>query len=597
MKGRRRHPYLVPALGGLLLLAVGLVFGQAVGYGFVDYDDPETVYEHPQVTQGMTEENVEWAFTHRHVFNWVPLTCISHMLDWQLYGPRAGGHHLTNILLHAATAVLLFLVLWSMTGHVWPSALAAVLFAVHPLRVESVAWVTERKDVLSGLFFVLTLAAYVDYVRHRFSMVRYLGVMVLFAMGLMAKPMLVTLPLVLLLLDYWPLQRGAERPAPDVTSSPPLPRGRILWRLVMEKLPLVLLVAASSVATLTQGKALAANERLSFAWRIGNALISYVIYVGQSLCPTGLAVLYPRSGLALPLLRVYGAFVLLVGITAVTVIWRRKYPYLLIGWLWYLIMLVPVIGLVQIGVQAMADRFTYLPQIGLCMAAAWGAADIAHRWPRRRWAFGVVSALALAVLMGCAWRQTSFWRDSETMWGHTVDCTRENAAAHLGLGNTLSKRGQYDEAALHLEQAVELNPSFAKGHYDLGLVLTQQGRADAAMTEYQKAVQIDPDMVAAQCNFGNALSRRGRFDEAMPHYRKAIDVNPNLVEAHFNLAAALSCCGRFDEAAAYYRTALRLAEQQNNRPFAAASRAWLARYKAGKSLSPPGTPSHGSQTK
>ena len=296
-----------------------------------------------------------------------------------------------------------------MTGHVWPSALAAVLFAVHPLRVESVAWVTERKDVLSGLFFVLTLAAYVDYVPPPLldgSLPGSHGSLRDGAHGQAnARDAAAGAPVAGLLA----VATGGRETAPDVTSSPPLPRGRILWRLVMEKLPLVLLVAASSVATLTQGKALAANERLSFAWRIGNALISYVIYVGQSLCPTGLAVLYPRSGLALPLLRVYGAFVLLVGITAVTVIWRRKYPYLLIGWLWYLIMLVPVIGLVQIGVQAMADRFTYLPQIGLCMAAAWGAADIAHRWPRRRWAFGVVSALALAVLMGCAWRQTSFW--------------------------------------------------------------------------------------------------------------------------------------------------------------------------------------------
>jgi tetratricopeptide (TPR) repeat protein len=589
----------VPAISGLLLLAMGLVFAQAVGYGFVDYDDPETVYEHPQITQGLTGQGVGWAFTHRHVFNWVPLTCISHMLDWQLYGPAAGGHHLTNLVLHAATAVLLFLVLRSMTGRLWPSALAAVLFAVHPLRVESVAWVTERKDVLSGLFFVLTLAAYVGYARHRFSMLRYLGIMIFFAMGLMAKPMLVTLPLVLLLLDYWPLRRGAERADLHAAPSPPPPVGRFPWRLVIEKLPLLLLVAVSSVATLTQGKALAANERLSFAWRICNALISYVIYVGQSLYPAGLAVLYPRADpdLPLPLARACGAFVLLAGVTAVTLLWRRRRPYLLVGWLWYLIMLVPVIGVVQIGIQALADRFTYLPQIGLCMAAAWGAADVARAWPRRRWACSIVSALVLAVLMGSAWRQTSFWRDSETLWEHTLACTPENAAAHCMLGNTLSTRGRTEEAVVHLRQAVELNPAFAKAHYDLGLVLAQRGRDDEAMAQYQAAVETDPTLAIAQCNFGNALSRRGRFDEAMVHYQTALDVNPNLVEAQYNLGAALVCRGRFDEAVACFRTALLLAEQQNNRPMAAAARAGIARFEAGKSLSPLRSPSHGSQTK
>jgi tetratricopeptide (TPR) repeat protein len=583
----------VPAVGGLLVLAVGLVFSQAAGYAFVDYDDPETVYEHPQVTQGLTGAGVAWAFTHRHVFNWVPLTCISHMLDWQFYGRAAGGHHRTNIVFHAATAVLLWLVLRSMTGRTWPSALAAALFAVHPLRVESVAWVTERKDVLSGLFFVLTLAAYVGYVRHRFSMVRYLGVMALFAMGLMAKPMLLTLPLVLLLLDYWPLRRGVERPIFPATSSPADSPGRFVGRLVLEKLPLLLLVAVSSVATLTQGKALAANDRLSFAWRVCNALISYVLYVGQSLCPRGLAVLYPRADPDLPLWSAAAALVLLAGITAATLLWRRNRPYLLVGWLWYLIMLVPAIGLVQIGIQTRADRFTYLPQIGLCIAAAWGAAELARRWPQRRWVYGLASALVLAVLMGCAWRQASFWRDSEALWAHTLACTPGNAAAHCGLGNALSRRGETGAALAHLRQAVELNPTFAKAHYDLGLVLARQGRTDEAMAQYQAAVEADPTLALAQCNFGNALSRRGRFDAAMVHYRQALEVDPDLVEAHYNLGTALAYRGRIDEALACFQTALLLAEQQDNRSMAAASRAGIAKLEAGKSLPPSSPPSHG----
>ena len=575
-------------MGGLLLLAVGMVFGQAVGYGFVDYDDPETVYEHPQITQGLTGQGMGWAFTHRHVFNWVPLTCISHMLDWQLYGKAAGGHHLTNIVLHAATAVLLFLVLRAMTGRAWPSALAAALFAVHPLRVESVAWVTERMDVLSGLFFVLTLAAYVGYVRHRFSIARYVAVVAFFAMGLMAKPILVTMPQVLLLLDYWPLRRGAEGPQLPVTPAPLSPAGHFSWRLVIEKLPLFLLVAVSSVATLTQGKALAANDRLSLAWRACNALLSYVIYVGQSLYPAGLAVLYPRPDPDVPLgTAACCALLLLAGITAATLAWRRTRPYLLVGWLWYLIMLVPVIGVVQIGIQARADRFTYLPQIGLCIAAAWGAADVARRWPRGRWAYAIVPALALAVLMTCAWRQTSFWQDSETLWDHTLACTPGNAAAHCMLGNALSTRGRNKEAISHLWQAVKLNPTFAKARYALGLVLTETGRDDEAMAQYQAAVEIAPAFANAQCNFGSALSRRGRFDEAMIHYQKALDVNPELVEARYDLGVALTCRDRFDEAIACFRTALRLAEQQNNRPMAAAARKGIAKFETERTLPPP----------
>ncbi len=608
-ESRRRHHYLVPAICGLLLLAVGLVYSQAVRYEFINYDDNETVYEHPQVTQGLTARGIGWAFTHRHALNWVPLTCISHMLDWQLYGPAAGGHHLTNVVLHAVSTVLLFLVLQSMTGRGWPSALAAALFALHPLRVESVVWVTERKDVLSGLFFLLTLAAYVGYVRHRFSVARYLEVMVFFAMGLMAKPMLVTLPVVLLLLDYWPLGRFADsscsRSTPPIakrSTSPnffasALSQFRFSWQIVIEKIPLLLLAAVSCVVTLTQGSALAVNEHLSLVWRLGNAVISYGIYLGQFFVPTGLAVVYPRSLFDVQLGRFFEALLVLLGITAVALVWRRKLPYLLIGWLWYLVMLVPVIGLVQIGVQAVADRFTYLPQIGLCIALAWGAADAACGSPHRRWAGGIASALVLMVLMGCAWRQTSFWRDSQTLWTHALACTAGNSVAHSGLGNALTSRGRFDEALDQFQRAVEISPDLAKAHYHLGIALARQGRADEAMVQYQKATAIDPDFVNAQCNFGNCLSRRGRFDEAMIHYQKALDVNPDLAEVNYSLGTALLCQGQLDKAVACYRKSLALSEQQKNRTLAESSRQRIAQCENTKSL-PPISPSlHGPQAK
>ncbi len=584
--GRRNRGQLL-AICGLLLLAVALVFGQTVHYGFVNYDDDRAVYSNPQVTRGLTAHGVAWAFTHRHFNNWIPLTCLSHMLDCRIYGLHAEGHHLTNVLLHAVTVVLLFLVLRQMTGQSWPSALAAALFAVHPLRVESVAWVTERKDVLSGLFFMLTLATYVDYVRHRPSLVRYLAVAVFFFMGLMAKPMLVTLPAVLLLLDYWPLARFAGNPClsrtrphgtggassneanVDANSLAAVSR-RIAFprRIMIEKLPFLLLVVVSCVATLTQGEALAANVRYPLSWRLGNALISYVTYVTKSLCPMDLAVLYPRLSLALPLWKVFVAFLFLVGITAATLIWRRRRPYLFVGWLWYLGMLVPVIGLVQVGEQAVADRFTYLPQIGLWIALAWGAADVCRSSPYCRWLCGGAAALVLAVLMGCAWRQTSFWRDSETLWTHGLACTSGNGGAHTGLGNVLADRGRLDEAMTHYQKALEIKPDYVEAHNNLGNVLVRLNRIDEALAHYQQALKIEPDYVEAHNNLGNALVRLGRIGEAIEHHQKALEVNPDFAEAHNNLGNALANQGRLDEALAHYQQALEInldyAEAHNN---------------------------------
>ena len=369
-----------PVVCGLLLLAVALVFGQTVQHGFVNYDDNGYVSDNPQVTKGLTVQGIGWAFTTTHGSMWGPLTWLSHMLDCQLYGLHSWGHHLTNILLHAATTIILFLVLRRMTGDLWPSALVAALFAVHPLHVESVAWVAERKGLLSGLFFVLTIGAYVGYVRHRFSLLRYLAVVVLFALGLMAKPMVVTLPFVLLLLDYWPLGRivvGTRRvpSAAGPAAGEQTAHGVcLLRRLVVEKIPLFALAAASCVAApFTQGEAVASLNAIRLSSRITNALVSYVAYVGQFFSPVGLAVFYPHPGSSLPIWKAVGALALLVGVSAAAVAWRRRYPWVFVGWFWYLGTLVPMIGLVQIGGHAMADRYTYVTQIGLYLALAWRA--------------------------------------------------------------------------------------------------------------------------------------------------------------------------------------------------------------------------------
>ena len=387
---------LVLAVCIFLLAAVAAVFGQTLRHGFVNYDDDEYVYENRHIYPGLTTKGIAWVFSHEHTANWHPLTGISHMLDCQIYGlNKVGGHHLTSVVLHAATAIFLFLALLRMTGRLWPCAFVAAVFAIHPLRAESVAWISERKDVLSGLFFMLTLWAYAGYVRKPFSRLRYLAVAVCFALGLMAKPMLVTLPFVLLLLDYWPLGRFQAAGMGNAGG-----RRRVAVRLVVEKIPLLVLVIGSCVATLwAQQKAIKAAAGYAMINRILNGLVSYVAYVVQMCWPAGLAPFYPlRSDDALLAVEAMAALVALAGISLATLLWRRRYPYLPVGWFWYLGMLVPVIGVVQVGGQAMADRYTYLPQIGIYLLIAWAACDLTCSWAYRRWVCGAAATVVLAAL-------------------------------------------------------------------------------------------------------------------------------------------------------------------------------------------------------
>jgi tetratricopeptide (TPR) repeat protein len=543
----------VPGVCLFLVAITFAVFGQTLHDEFV-YDDNDYVYENPEVIRGLTLKGIVWAFSHVHSSNWHPLTWISHMLDCQLYGLSPGGHHLTNILLHTATAILLFLVLRRMTGAVWRSAFVAAVFAIHPLRVESVAWVAERKDVLSGVFFMLTIGAYVRYVRHPWSPARYGLVMLLFALGLMCKPMLVTLPFVLLLLDYWPLGRvtGDKWQVTGEKKGNPS-------TLLLEKLPLFGLAVASGVVTLfAQTDTIKLFDQISLPLRVDNALVSYVAYLGQMFWPSGLAVLYPFTAGNFGVSRVVLSLVLLAGISAGVFILRRRRPYFLTGWLWYLIMLVPVIGIVQVGSQVRADRYTYLPQIGLYLLLTWAAVELCAGWRHRRVVLGGCAMVILVALIFCARVQTSYWQNSESLWTHTLACTSDNAIVHNNFGNVLFKKGSVDEAIVHYQKALQIEPDYAKAHLNLGNVLLQEGSVDEAITHYQKVLQINPDYVEAHYNLGNALIKKGSVDEAITHFQKALQIKPDYAEAHNNLGNALFKKGSVDEATVHYQKALQI---------------------------------------
>ena len=521
-----------------------LVFGQTLRHEFVSFDDNLYVCENPAVTHGLNLKGVGWAFTHTVVANWHPLTMMTHMLDCRLYGLNAGGHHLTNVLLHTASVILLFLVLRRMTGALWRSALVAAVFAIHPLRVESVAWVAERKDVLSGLFFMLTLWAYVRYVgkskaHSPKSKVFYGLVLLFFVLGLMSKPMVVTLPFVLLLLDYWPLNRFTPPPVPAVTGKGDSLKNHFLpWRLILEKIPLLALSGAACVATMMIQKDIIAPVPL--ALRIGNAAVSYVVYLRQMFCPAGLAVLYPYPQNSLPGWKIALAVVLLAAISAGVFLRRQRQPYLLMGWLWYLGMLIPVIGLVQVGGQAHADRYTYLPQIGLYLALIWAAGSLGAGWRHRRVVLGGLSSVILVALIFCARTQTSYWRNSEVLWTHTLACTSDNYIAHYNLGDALVKMGRRDEAIAQYQKTLQITPNYAEAHDNLGSVLLQKGRVDEAIAHYQTALRITPENATAHNNLGNALFQKRMVAEAITHYQKALQINPDYAEAHNNLAWVLA---------------------------------------------------------
>jgi protein O-mannosyl-transferase len=561
----------------LLAGIVWISFGQTLRHEFVNYDDGAYVYANPRTISGFTPGNVQWAFTHVHAANWHPLTTISHMLDCQLYGLQPWGHHLTNILLHAAAAILLFLALWRLTENIWSSAFVAALFAIHPLRMESVAWVAERKDVLSGVFFMLILLAYARYARsNRFSLSRYTTVLILFALGLMCKPTLVTLPFVLLLLDYWPLgrtQRSQVRGRKSAVAAPlrgALQRRTAAWlHLVVEKIPFFVLSAASCVATiLAQREAFAPIRAVPLQERLANAVVAYVEYIGQAIYPAHLAVLYPYPEGGLNVAEVIVALLFLLIVSVIFFVWRKTYPFALTGWLWFLGMLVPMIGIVQVGSQPMADRYTYLPEIGLYILATWGAMRLFDKWRHNREVLAVAALLIIGAFAARSYFQTSYWQDSETLWRHTVDVTSRNYIAHNNLAGTLLDKGQLNEAIAHYREAVEIMPNVAQVQSNLGNALVREGNVEEAIVHLQKALQIDPAYAEAYNHMGSALMKKGQAGEAIGYYQKAVQLNTSYADAYNNLGVAFLRTGQVDEAIAYYKKAVAInpesAEMQYN---------------------------------
>ena len=571
--------YLTFCIFGLVALSTILIYFQVVNFDFILYDDPSYVYENQHVKDGFNAESCLWAFTTGTQSNWHPLTWLSHMFDCELFGLDAGWHHLTNLILHIANTLLLFAVFKRMTNSLWQSAFIAAAFALHPMHVESVAWISERKDVLSTLFWMLTMHAYLRYVKTP-GKTNYSLVMLVFALGLMAKPMLVTLPLVLLLLDYWPLKRfelvRADRPK--------------FFSLVLEKIPLISLAAASSVVTFLVQKAggsVSGMNSISLYMRISNAVASYGTYIWKMFYPARLALFYSHQGSGLGLWQVIIMAILLTTITVWAVRTAKTKPYVIVGWLWYIGTLVPVIGIVQVGGQSMADRYTYIPYIGLFIIIGGVLRDITAKWKQQKIMLAFLAITVFISISICSWFQIRHWKDSLAIFSHAIDVTDDNYIAyccladvsreagnfeeaialnlramelrpdyeyaHIGLGRAYNESGRLDKAIEHFNEALKTFPDHLNVHTDLGVAYGKQGQLDKAVKHLTRAVEIDPDFTGARSGLGYALMVQHKFDQAIPHFQKAIEIDPDSTLAHLRLAQILSEKGETAEALKHLR--------------------------------------------
>jgi len=552
-------------VAGIVTLTV-LAYWQVTGNAFINYDDNLYVTSNRMVQAGLSWSNVVWAFSTSDTGNWIPLTWLSHMLDCQLYGLSAGGHHLTSLLIHLANATLLFFLLQTIASNLWRSAFVAVVFAVHPINVESVAWVAERKNVLCTLFCLLTIWAYVRYAE-RPNWKRYLAAVTLFIMALMSKPMAVTLPFVLLLLDYWPLDRlrvlkppgaGSSRPAGPARAQDSRTRVAIS-SLILEKVPFILLALADSMLTLRaqrESGSLGAIQAFPIGVRVENALLSYVDYIQKLLWPAHLAVFYPYPKTHPPAWEVGLAVLLLLGISCLVFGAARRFRYSPVGWLWYLGTLIPVIGLVQVGGQSMADRYAYIPMLGLLILAAWGLSDLtSDRKPLRN--LLVVSSLSATLIFAAVTRaQVSYWANSESLFDHAQSVTENNYVAYNNLGEALASRGNTDQAAVWFKKAVEANPDYAAGQENMGMALIQQGSPDDGIAHLTMATRLDPRSYDSLNKLAAALAKKGQLDDALALLNKALEINPDFAPALANLGSVLEQQGNLDAAAAAFDKAV-----------------------------------------
>jgi protein O-mannosyl-transferase len=579
-------------IAGALAVVTFAIYAQVIGHQFITLDDPTYIQENPMVNRGVTGAGLVWAFTTFYATNWHPLTWISHMIDCQFFGTNAGRHLLVNALIHVANTLLVFWFLLRTTRARWPSALVAALFALHPLHVESVAWASERKDTLSTFFGLLSLIAYVRYVEAP-SISRYAWTAITLALGLLAKPMLVTWPFLMLLLDYWPLGRLEDPMAKKHRRGSHREVVTGIATLVWEKLPLFTLVAASAMITFaaqSHGGAVRTLAHAPIGFRLPNALVSYAKYLLLTFWPNDLAVYYPFAGI--PAWQIIGAAFLLIGITVFCVSQRRSRPYLMVGWLWFLGTLVPVIGIVQVGGQIMADRYFYIPSIGLFIALVFGLADIAKSWRVAPALSAGIAGGILLILAALTNAQIQRWRDSFTLFEHTLAVTPPNLRIEHNLGVAFGASDRYDEAAAHFAKALQIDPNFYDGLVAMGVTRAHQGRLPEAIEYFQTAIQSQPDAPKARvqlahalwtenrdeaaleemarasqlapkdadirADFGLALALVGRIPEAIEQLHEALRLNPNSAEAHNNLGLALLASGKARESIAEFEAAMHL---------------------------------------
>ena len=574
---------LVLSIYFILAVSTLLVYWQVRNFGFVDYDDKDYVYENQHVLNGLTADGVIWAFKSTDAANWHPLTWLSHMLDCQLSlpgGPNPGRIHLVNLLLHLANTLLLFFVLRQMTNTLWQSAFVAALFALHPLHVESVAWVAERKDVLSTFFWILTMWAYMQYTRKQ-GIFRYLLTLLIFALGLLAKPMLVTLPFLLLLLDYWPLNRFV--PGTIKTSgrqsqkfAPAPDKRRILYQILIEKIPFFVLSVVSSVITfLAQraGGAMVDINILPLHSRVANAFLSYVKYIGKMFWPENLAVFYPLDPAAsIPFRQVAMCVLLLLVISIFVIRFGRNQKYLPVGWFWFVGTLVPVIGFVQVGVQALADRYTYISYIGLFIMIAWGLPELLSKWlsapPQRKIVLGVSMAIVLTTLGICTNLQASYWKNSVTLFSRALATTQNNYVAYNNLGLAYDDLGRSTEAIEDYTQAIRIKPDYAEAYYNLGVVYEKLDRPNEAIEADKQAIRFKPDYTEAYYNLGVVYDKLNRPAEAIEAYNQTIKIKPDYAKAYLGLGVVYSKLDHDADAIEAYRQAIRIepgyAEAHNN---------------------------------
>lgn len=541
----------------VLVAATLFVYGKIWNHDFIGYDDDKYVTQNRYVSQGLSKESVIWAFRSTHASNWHPLAWLSHMLDVELYGMKPGAHHMTSLLFHILNSLLLFIVLRKMTGHIWQSGFVALLFAIHPLHVESVAWLAERKDVLSTFFWMLTLWSYARYTRLP-GLIRYLPVVGFFVLGLMAKPMVVTLPFALLLLDYWPLNRIQSWQSKNHNGNPGA--GLPVLKLVYEKIPLFVLAGASCAITLIaqkKGEALGLLDAYPLLMRAANAMISYVKYIQKLFWPHELAILYPYPA-TIKFWQIFGACALLGAITFLSIRYRKRFPWFIVGWFWYVGTLLPVIGLVQVGVQAMADRYTYISLIGIFMILAWGMAELFRNRHYQKIALSTVTVVFLLFLVNASRAQVSYWKNSIRLFEHALEVTEGNYVIHNNLGFELAQIGQKDKALEHYAEALRINPDFELAYINLGSTLFSQGKKEESFAYYQNVLKAKPNLSGIHHNYGILLLRIGKIEEAVFHFREALRLKPDYAEVYNSLGAALVSQNKIKEAMANFRQAIRL---------------------------------------